>query len=247
MAGGGGQGDGLSLGVRDGQRGRRPLGPHAVLVLHADADGVAAVGEVDRRAPCLLRAVDRAGGVAAGQRQLIGFLLRCLPGDARARAGGLDDDGRGRRGVDGDKLGLFAPRRGRAVGVVGAHAPVFCSACEFVRRNVVILVFSRNGRKGVPRRAVGRPLQVGLALRRAGGNDVLPAKAVGDGGVDDDAGWGDRLAGWCDVRRCDLLPCRRCCRSAVRRHLYAPLDRPGRECICRDCAGGRRAGNADRV
>ena len=246
MTGGDGQVDGLALGVRDGQRGRRPLGPHAILVLHADADGVAAVGEVDRRVPCLLRSVDRSGGVAARERQLIGLLLRGLPGDARARAGGLDDDGRGRWGVDGDKLGLVAPRRGRAVGVVGAHAPVFRPARKGVRGHVVVLIFAGDGRERVPGRAVGGPLQVGLALRRAGGNDVLPREAVGDGRVDDDAGWGDRLAGWCDVRRCDFLPCRRCCRSAVRRHLYAPLDRPGRECICRDCAGGRRAGDADR-
>ena len=158
MAGGGGHGDGLALGVRDGQRGRGPLGPHAVLVLHTDADGVASVGEVDRRAPRLLRSVDRAGGIAAGQRQLIGFLLGGLPGDARARAGGLDHDGRGRRGVDGDKLGLVAPRRGRSVGVVGAHAPVLRPARECVCRDVVILVFSRDGREGIPRRTVGRPL-----------------------------------------------------------------------------------------
>ena len=109
---------------------------------------------------------------------LIGLLLRGLPGDARARAGGLNDDGRRGWGVDGDKLGLVAPFGRRAVCVVGAHAPVFCSACEFVRWNVVILVFSRDGREGIPRRSVGRPLQIRLALRRAGGNDVLPAEAV---------------------------------------------------------------------
>ena len=193
MAGGGGQVDGLALCVRDWQRGRGPLGPHAGLVLHADADGVAAVGEVDRRAPCLFRAVDCAGGVSIGERQLIGFLLGCLPGDARARAGGLDHDGRGRRGVDGDKLGLFAPRRGRAVGVVGAHAPVFRPARKGVRWHVVVLIFSCDGRERVPGRAVGGPLQIRLALRRSGGDDVLPTEAIGDCCVDDDARRGDGL------------------------------------------------------
>ena len=226
MACAGRQRDRLALGVRNGERGCAPLGPHAVLVLHAHANGIAAVGEVNRGAPCLFCAVDRSGGVAAGQRQLIGFLLGGLPGDARARAGGLDHDGRCGRGVDGDKLGLVAPFRRRAVCVVGADAPVFCSACEFVRRNVVILVFSRDGCKGIPRRAVGGPLQIRFTLRRAGGNDVLPREAVGDCRVDDDAGRGDGLGRRGNVCCRDLLPCGRRCRAAVCRHLYAPFERP---------------------
>ena len=111
--------------VRHRQRRRAPIRPHAVLVLHTHTHCMAAVRKIRRACPRLVRAVMRAARELPVQLHLVRLLLGSLPADGWARARALDLDARRRWRGDHNDLCRIAPCARNAVGVVGAHAPVF--------------------------------------------------------------------------------------------------------------------------
>ena len=154
--------------VGDRQRRRAPVGPHAILILHAHAHRVAAVRKIRGARPCLLRAVVRAAGKLPVQLHLVRLLLGGLPADGRARTRALDLDTRSRRRGNHNDLCRITPFSRNAVGVVGAHAPVFDAGCERPGRARPLPRSAGDGCKRRPCLPIRAFLQVCLALRCPG-------------------------------------------------------------------------------